>query len=310
MSFYTPPPIPLVLETDTPPPLETPLTSTTSTTPRKKQATTATTIPFPLKTPYRQQPRLTAKAAAAAAAAAATAKAAAASCRKYYTKRYQVRNCPPHVASECKGFIKLGNDGKQYISKPDPNNVYKWTKLVNATHNATQKKHQRRKRIYKIRDRGGYPFNVFDYGTKVAVYDNTNDNKMISSPLLFEMPYRRIFVGDNNLKIDTCVAKGKAKGNTILLEKKDGHFVFVGPKIMEFSLKHGDKIRAFYSPVCNSSSDKSYPYAVGRNYTYLFDAAGDDGVTCVPNEKLDVRKNVYSPPQPVPSSKTLVQRRW
>ena len=191
------------------------------------------------------------------------------------------------MASECKGFIKLGNDGKQYISKPDPNNVYKWTKLVNATHNATQKKHQRRKRIYKIRDRGGYPFNVFDYGTKVAVYDNTNDNK-----------------------IDTCVAKGKAKGNTILLEKKDGHFVFVGPKIMEFSLKHGDKIRAFYSPVCNSSSDKSYPYAVGRNYTYLFDAAGDDGVTCVPNEKLDVRKNVYSPPQPVPSSKTLVQRRW
>lgn len=60
----------------------------------------------------------------------------------------------------------MGNN----ISKPDQNNVYKWTKLVNATHNATQKKHhQRRKRIYKIRDRGGYPFNVFaliegDYG--------------------------------------------------------------------------------------------------------------------------------------------------
>ena len=107
MSFYTTPPIPLVLDTDTPPPLETPLTSTTTSTPRKKQATTATTIPFPLKTPpyllHRQQPRLTAKAAAAAA------------CRQYYTKKYQVRNCPPHVASECKGFIKLGNDGKQYF---------------------------------------------------------------------------------------------------------------------------------------------------------------------------------------------------
>jgi hypothetical protein len=307
MSFYTPP-IPLVLETDTPPPLETPLT----TTPRKAAAAPApapaTTIPFPLKTPYLLQPRSTATAAATAATAAKAAKAT--SCRRYYTKKYQVRNCPPHVASECKGLIKLGNDGKQYVSQPDQNHRYKWTKLVNATHNVTQKKkgnhhHQRRKRIYKIRDRGGYPFNVFDYGTKVAVYENTNDNKMIS-PLLFEMPYRRIFVGDNNLKIDTCVAKGKAKGNTILLEKKDGHFVFVGPRIMEFSLKHGDNIRAFYSPVCNSSSD-TYPYAVGRKYTYLFDAAGHDGVTCVPNEKLDVRN---SPPQPVPSSKTLVQRRW
>ena len=349
MSFYTPP-IPLVLDTDTPPPLETPLT----TTPRKAAAAAAAaTIPFPLKTPYlhRQPPRSTATATATAtetararatatATARATATAATASCQRYYTKKYRVRNCPPHIASECKGLIKLGNDGKKYVSKPDRNHVYKWTKLVHdcserrndadcalemrngVIANTTQKKkkkknrHLRRKRIiYKIRDRGGYPFKVYDDGTKVAVYENTNDNKMIS-PLLFEMPYRRIFVGDNKLKIDTtCVAKGAAKGNTILLEKRDGHFVFVGPRIIEFSLKHGDNIRAFYSPLCNdsaadSATTKPYPYAVGQNYTYLFDAAGDDGVTCVPNETLDVRKNVYSPPQPVPRSKTLVQRRW
>lgn len=38
------------------------------------------------------------------------------------------RKGPPFPAQNCKGHVKLGNDGEEYLSKADKNGTYKWTK--------------------------------------------------------------------------------------------------------------------------------------------------------------------------------------
>lgn len=50
------------------------------------------------------------------------------SCKKINTKKYKSRKGPPFHAKDCKGVVKLGNDGLSYISSSDKNGVYKWTK--------------------------------------------------------------------------------------------------------------------------------------------------------------------------------------
>jgi hypothetical protein len=45
------------------------------------------------------------------------------------TSKYITRKSPPVSATKFPNKIKLGNDGNEYISKPDKNKVYKW-KLI------------------------------------------------------------------------------------------------------------------------------------------------------------------------------------
>lgn len=44
-------------------------------------------------------------------------------------KKYKNRKSPPYPANEHCNEIMVGNDGNQYISKPNKNNVCSWKKL-------------------------------------------------------------------------------------------------------------------------------------------------------------------------------------
>ena len=44
-------------------------------------------------------------------------------------KKYLKRDSPPYPANEYCGQTKKGNDGKMYVSKPDKNNVCRWSKV-------------------------------------------------------------------------------------------------------------------------------------------------------------------------------------
>jgi len=41
------------------------------------------------------------------------------SCIKQNTKKYKLRDSPPYSAMDCKNSIQKGNDGLEYVSKPN-----------------------------------------------------------------------------------------------------------------------------------------------------------------------------------------------
>lgn len=213
-------------------------------------------------------------------------------CKKRTSKKYTSRNSPSYSAQDCKGKTMKGKDGI-YVSKPDKNNVYRWVK---STKNKTAKAKVKIENIktpkhkYKIHDNGSTPYIVYDYGNKIDVYYNKYDKdteKVVLEGKLLEIPYKKIFVGDNELNLKDYLAKGKAKGNTILVENKNGKYTYIGDGIREFSLKD-DEIIDLYSPVGNG--DVPYPYAVGKQNTYFL----LNKTVYVENDKLNLDIDAYS----------------
>lgn len=141
---------------------------------------------------------------------------------------------------------------------------------------------------------GGRPFEVEDYGNKVIVYKQTYEEEddipfhWIREKKLFEIPYKKIFVGDNDLNYEKYVKKGKgSKGNSILLKHKEKNkYTYIGSDIREFKTINGDLIKKYYSPIGNN--DVPYPYAIGEKYTYLMIEQ-----VYIPNEKLDFTLDIY-----------------
>ena len=76
------------------------------------------------------------------------------SCKKETTKKYKTRKGPPYHAKDCKGAVKMGNDGDKYISEPDKRGVYKWNKTKKLKTSKANAK------IYKIHDNGSVPYVV------------------------------------------------------------------------------------------------------------------------------------------------------
>ena len=73
-------------------------------------------------------------------------------CIEIKTKKYQTRKGPPYHAKDCKGLVKKGNDGKEYISAADKKGIYKW--IIKGAR-VTQKK--KGVKTYKMIDNGGEP---------------------------------------------------------------------------------------------------------------------------------------------------------
>lgn len=207
-------------------------------------------------------------------------------CKEVKEKKYQTRKSPPFHAGDCKGMTKKGKDG-MYVSKPDKNKVYKWYKQYKMA--ATMKKKKGGK-MYTIHDNGGEPFVVEDLGGKVAIYKNKFDQQTEEYSIdkkLMDVPYKKIFVGDNDLGYPGYAPKGEGKGNSILLQLTKEKYMFVGWNICTFDVVKGDEILKYYSPIGNN--DVPYPFAVGRKYTYLMIEN-----VYLPNELLDFSKEVYA----------------
>jgi hypothetical protein len=52
------------------------------------------------------------------------------SCSLQTYRKYTSRRSPPYPANHCPGQVKFGNDGHQYKSYPNANDVYTWRRLV------------------------------------------------------------------------------------------------------------------------------------------------------------------------------------
>jgi hypothetical protein len=213
------------------------------------------------------------------------------SCKKQTAKKYLSRKSPPYSAMDCKGKTLEGKDGK-YVSKPDKNKVYRWVKIGAASSSVTQKnlkiKIKSPKHKYVILDNGSHPYHVYDYGSRADVYAfryDKDSNEEILLKKILSIPYKNIFPGDNSLKLPD---HSSGKGNTVLIQQKNGKYIYIGDGIREFSGVDGDVIQKYYSPIGNSAVP--YPYAVGKKYTYFL----VNKTEYVENELLDLKKDGYT----------------
>ena len=203
-------------------------------------------------------------------------------CSIVTTKKYQTRKGPPYHAKDCKQIIKKGNDNKKYRSLPNKKRVYQWVRIGNKR--ATRKKSM----SYTIIDNGSEPFVVDVYPSHIEVFRQQFINSSyVRDKKVLDQKYQNIFIGDNDLKDNAYAAKGKYKGNSILLFIRPGHYLYIGNEIYSFETKDNEMISSYFSPVGNS--EVAYPYAVGEHHTYFM-----LDMEMVPNNHLDYKKDGYA----------------
>jgi len=199
---------------------------------------------------------------------------------------------PAFHAGDCKGVIKQGKDGF-YISSPDTRGTYKWVPANQegkAKHLAKTQKVKGAK-TYMIHHNYSVPFIVDVSAGKATVFKATfEDNKAFEkAAVIKEIAYKQIWIGDNLLGSKYYAKKGLYKGNSILMEIAGGKYIYVGHKMMEFSLQPGDSIVEYYSPVGNN--DVPYPSIMGKNFVYFMWEAARDGPGYTPAAPFDRKKD-------------------
>lgn len=205
-------------------------------------------------------------------------------CKKDTTKKYATRNGPPYHAKDCKGIVKVGNDGVKYISSADKNGVYKWIKkTINANKTVTNKTIKDTNiKSYDIHNNGFVPFivNVSPKTKTIKVFENKLNKKIV-----LDIKYKNIFIGDNLLNDSKYKKKGKgSEGNSILVEVSKHNYIYIGSEI--YSFETNEDIKSYYSPIGNA--DVPYPYAFGDKLAYFM----LDKKT-VPCELINSKKDGY-----------------
>jgi hypothetical protein len=135
------------------------------------------------------------------------------------------------------------------------------------------------------------PFIVDVSAGKATVFNTTfEDNKEFKKAgVKKEITYKKIWIGDNILGGKYYPKKGVYKGNSILIEVAGGKYIYVGHKMMEFSLQPGDTVIKYNSPVGNN--DVPYPSIVGKNFIYFMWEAAHNEPGYTPAAPFDKKKN-------------------
>jgi hypothetical protein len=209
-------------------------------------------------------------------------------CIEIKTKKYQTRKGPPYHAKDCKGLTKKGNNGKTYVSVADKRGIYKWEPKEKGTRSTLKKKGVK---TYTMLDNGAEPFVADVSPSHVEIYrqiykEDDGIESYKRDKKVVDTPYKKIFIGDNDLKDPIPEPKGNYPGNSILICVGPGKYIYSGHEIYSLETKDGEEIKKYYSPVGNSAVP--YPYAIGENYTYFM----LDKET-VPNELLDLKEDAY-----------------
>lgn len=158
-------------------------------------------------------------------------------------------------------------------------------------------------KIYDIIDNGDVVFKCIDLfeENKIEVYKvvydkkgNFKDNKYILS-----RKYDKLFIGNDPLKISDFWNESFL-GNSILVKiaKKKNAYTFIGYQIFDFETDE-DEIIDFHSYI--KEGIVSYPYAIGKEYSYIFFRIYKDGKeklyknskVKIPNEFLDLNEDIY-----------------
>jgi hypothetical protein len=209
-------------------------------------------------------------------------------CTEIKTKKYQTRKGPPFHAKDCKGLRKKGNDGKDYVSAVDKKGIYKWVPAVSGARTTVKKKGVK---TYTMLDNGSDPFVADVSPSRVEIYRQTFKEEggvetYTRDKKVLDTPYKKLFVGDNDLREEYSEPKGKYPGNSILIQTGHGKYIFAGHEIYSLETAGGEAIKAYYSPVGNSAVP--YPYAIGETHTYFM----LDKET-LPNELLNLKEDAY-----------------
>jgi hypothetical protein len=212
-------------------------------------------------------------------------------CTEIKTKKYQTRKGPPYHAKDCKGLTKKGNDRKDYISAVDKRGIYKWVPKDKGPR-TTKKKGVK---TYTMLDNGSDPFVADVSSSHIEIYrqtfkDNGGVEEYIRDKKVLDTPYKKLFIGDNDLRLTMkesgAAPKGMYPGNSILIQTGKGKYIYAGHEIYSFETRDNEEIKAYYSPVGNSAVP--YPYAIGEKNTYFM----LDKET-IPNELLNLREDAY-----------------
>jgi hypothetical protein len=160
-------------------------------------------------------------------------------------------------------------------------------------------------KTYYTLDNGGYPFKVDIYSQntkyKVEIYkrgsnefNNVNSsepeykNKSYTEYAISPMKVKKIFIGKSprtKMTIDNKSYGKEFNGNSILLQKTDKTYMFVGDKI--FSFRPLSEIVKFVSPI--GDSQVPYPYAVDIKNNYYMLIAD----VVIGNPKISNNKDPY-----------------
>ena len=125
-------------------------------------------------------------------------------------------------------------------------------------------------KTYEIHDNYSRPYVVFIINNRIIVYHNEFDfkqNNYILKGKIMDFIFDKIFIGEDKPKSKfNPNNKNWGLGNTILIKKLNGKYLYIGKNIEEFSLKNNDEIINFFSPIANN--DIPYPYAIGKKNIY------------------------------------------
>ena len=148
---------------------------------------------------------------------------------------------------------------------------------------------------YKIHDNGGTPFTVaVDKTAKTAVvtswgYDFDTE-KRIKGPVVLTTGYEEIWIGRHSRRYepeDYYEREPGQLGNTILLRVKGNTYIWIGWKILQFTLPANEIVVAYDSPIGNN--DVPYP-AVFTNRRVLLMIEE----VSVPNDALNLKGDPYA----------------
>ena len=132
---------------------------------------------------------------------------------------------------------------------------------------------------YTIHDNGGIPFIVEVKDEMVSVYfagpreyDEERDQYVeeympVKEQLIIETPYKKLWVGDNDLDLDHYEEGDIYAGNSILVQLPGSTYMYIGSEIYTFRTEEGDRINMFFSPI--GRNDVPYPYAIGDRMAYF-----------------------------------------
>lgn len=119
------------------------------------------------------------------------------------------------------------------------------------------------KGMYLVHDNGSRPYAIEQKGTVVNIYDNNTSDEDDKRGLYL---VGKVSVkSKNDFFVGIDPANKKYNGNSCLIRLKKNKYLFIGWDINEITTT--DDILKYYSPIGNS--DVPYPYAVGKEYTYL-----------------------------------------
>jgi hypothetical protein len=181
------------------------------------------------------------------------------------------------------GFKKRNNLSLSYINESycGSKTIMKRVKMKKITHKGYK--------TYFTHDNGRRPYLVYINKLNVIVYKIPNDklipdnmyhekdfkNKWMYTKLVFNKNVKKVYIGKNPKNIKSInhylgqpygvPQHQSADGNSILLQKNNNKYIFIGHYIYQFTME--DKVKKYISTLGNS--DVPYPFIIGSKNIYF-----------------------------------------